>query len=214
MSLDTFFCPIQTISAFFFYNQTPVVADLVLSITVLRLVNRDVMQLNIVTGQPQPESVYGYRTHLMSCSRTNKTKMEDSLRLHTVCCMTLKLCAFSERRVAYLSLLRYRTIFGRPFVKRFARCYGTVVCPLLYVLSVTLVYYGQTVGWIKMKLGTEVGLGPGNIVLDGDPASPPPKKKEGRAHSQISDPCLLWPNGWMDQDATWHEGRSQPRRLC
>jgi len=27
------------------------------------------------------------------------------------------------------------------------------------------------VGWINMKLGMEVGLGPGDIVLDGDPAS-------------------------------------------
>jgi len=41
------------------------------------------------------------------------------------------------------------------------------------VLSVTLVYCGQMVGWIKMKLGMEVGLGPGHIVLDGDPAPPP-----------------------------------------
>jgi len=31
-----------------------------------------------------------------------------------------------------------------------------------------LVYCGQTVGWIKMKIGTEVGLGPGHIVSDGD----------------------------------------------
>ena len=31
---------------------------------------------------------------------------------------------------------------------------------------------GQTAGWIKMPLGTEVGLGPGDIVLDGDPAPP------------------------------------------
>jgi len=29
------------------------------------------------------------------------------------------------------------------------------------------VYPGQTVGWIKILLGTEVGLGPGHIVLDG-----------------------------------------------
>jgi len=42
----------------------------------------------------------------------------------------------------------------------------------LSVLSVTLVYCGQSVGWIKMPLGTEVGLGPGDIVLDGDPPSP------------------------------------------
>jgi len=46
-------------------------------------------------------------------------------------------------------------------------------CPVC--LSVTLVYCGQTVGWIKMKLGVEVGLDPGHIVLDGDPAPPPQK---------------------------------------
>jgi len=60
-------------------------------------------------------------------------------------------------------------IFGRPFVKRFALCHRTVV-GLSVCLSVTLVYCGQTVGWIRMSLGTEVGLSPGNIVLDGDPA--------------------------------------------
>jgi len=30
------------------------------------------------------------------------------------------------------------------------------------------------VGWINMKLGMQVGLSPGHIVLD-DPAPPPPK---------------------------------------
>jgi len=30
---------------------------------------------------------------------------------------------------------------------------------------------GQMAGWIKMPLETEVGLGPGDFVLDGDPAS-------------------------------------------
>jgi len=43
----------------------------------------------------------------------------------------------------------------------------------LSVLSVTLVYCGQTVGWIKMKLGVQVGLGSGHIVLHGNPAPPP-----------------------------------------
>jgi len=38
------------------------------------------------------------------------------------------------------------------------------------------VYCGQTAGWIKMPLGTEVGLGPGDVVLDGDPVPPPPEK--------------------------------------
>ena len=32
------------------------------------------------------------------------------------------------------------------------------------------VYYGQTAGWIKMPLHTDVGLGPGDVVLDGEPA--------------------------------------------
>jgi len=61
-----------------------------------------------------------------------------------------------------------------------------------------------------MPLGTEVGLGPGDFVLDGDPAASP---KRGRS-PQIFGPCLLWPNGWMDQDDTWHVGRPQPRRFC
>jgi len=36
-------------------------------------------------------------------------------------------------------------------------------------------------------------------VLDGDPAVLP---KKGRS-PQIFGPCLLWPNGWMDEDGTW-----------
>ena len=68
-------------------------------------------------------------------------------------------------------------IFGRPFVKRFAQCYQSVVClsVCLSVLSETLVYCGQTVRWIKVKVRVQVGLVPVHIVLDVDPASPPPK---------------------------------------
>jgi len=195
-----------------------------------------------------------------------------------------------------------RTVFGRSFVKRFALCYQTVVC--LSVLSVTLVYCGQMVGWIQMKLGMQVGLGPGHIVVDWDPAElPSPKRgrspqfsahiwcgqmagwikmplgrEVGLSPSDIvldgdparlpergrspqfsarvycgetagwirmplgrqvglsqSDivlvgdpapppqngsrapnfrPCLLWPDCWMDQDATWRGDRSQPKRHC
>ena len=55
------------------------------------------------------------------------------------------------------------------------------VCPVLSVsLSVTLVYCVQTVGWIKMKLGVQVGLDPGQIVLDGD-AAPPPSERGSAA---------------------------------
>ena len=67
------------------------------------------------------------------------------------------------------------------------------------------VYCGQTAAWIKMPLGTEVGLGPDDIVLDADQAPPP--QKGGRALFPIFGPCLLWRNGWMDQDGIWHAGR-------
>jgi len=30
----------------------------------------------------------------------------------------------------------------------------------------------------------------------------------------IFGPCLLWPNGWMHQDATWYRGRPRPKRHC
>jgi len=61
-----------------------------------------------------------------------------------------------------------------------------------------------------MPLGMEVGLDPSNIVLDGDPAPHPQKG----GTPQIFGPCLLWPNGWMDQDATWYNGRPRPRPHC
>jgi len=45
-----------------------------------------------------------------------------------------------------------------------------------------------------MKLGMEVDLGPVDIVLDGD-------SKRGHSSPHFSA-HVLWPNGWMDQDAT------------
>jgi len=73
-------------------------------------------------------------------------------------------------------------IFGRPFVKRFdiALCYRSVVLSVLSRLPVTLVYYGKTVGRIKMKLGMRVGLGPGHTVFDVDPPRLPPKSPNFR----------------------------------
>jgi len=75
-----------------------------------------------------------------------------------------------------------KMLFGRPFVKRFALCYWTVV------MSVTLVYCSQTVGWSKMKLGMEVGLGSGHIVLDGEwgPSSPPESAQQLPSFRSIS----------------------------
>ena len=42
-------------------------------------------------------------------------------------------------------------------------------------LSVRFVHCGQTAGWIKVKLGTQIVLIPGHIVLDEEPASLPPE---------------------------------------
>jgi len=64
-------------------------------------------------------------------------------------------------------------LFWATVYKTVALCYRTVV---LSVLSVTFVDCGQTVERIKTKLGMQVGLGPGHIVLDGDPAPPFPIK--------------------------------------
>ena len=77
-------------------------------------------------------------------------------------------------------------------------------------LSVTLVHCGQTVGCIKMKLGMQVSLGRGHTVLDEEWTQLPLPKG---AQPPIFGPYLLWPDGWMDQDATWYGGRPRPRRL-
>ena len=85
------------------------------------------------------------------------------------------------------------------------------------VLNHGHVYCGQRAGWIRIPLGTEIGLSPGDTVLDDDSA-PLPLPKEGgwstAAPSSLFSPCLLWPNGWINQDTTWYGGRSQPRRHC
>jgi len=70
--------------------------------------------------------------------------------------------------------------------------------------------YCGTAGWIKMPLGTEVNLSPGDVVLYGV-AAPPTLKW----HSPpVFGSCLLWPNGWMDTDATWYGSRPRPRPRC
>ena len=116
----------------------------------------------------------------------------------------------------------------------------------LSCLCVTFVHCGQTVRQIKMKLGRQVGLSPGHVVLDGDPALPPRKGHSlpqfsahiccdqmaawikmslgmelglgpgdfvlhGDPAPQIFGPCLLRPNGWMDEGGTWQGWRPQPR---
>jgi len=70
------------------------------------------------------------------------------------------------------------------------------------------VYCGQTAG---CHLVMEVGLSHRTLCLMR--TSFPPQKGGGLPLS-IFCPFLLWPNGWMHQDATWYGGRPQLRRLC
>ena len=58
----------------------------------------------------------------------------------------------------------------------------------------TLVYCGQTVGWIKMKLGMQVGLSPGNTVLDGNP---PPPLPQGHSPQFLAHICCGQMAGWI-----------------
>jgi len=55
----------------------------------------------------------------------------------------------------------FNNSLGDQFVKRFALCYRSVVCPVLSICNVD----------------------------------------------------ALWPNGWMDQNETWHAGRHRPRHI-
>jgi len=44
--------------------------------------------------------------------------------------------------------------------------------------------------------------------------TPLPLPNRWAEHPQIFGPCLLRPNGWMNEAGTWHGDRPQPRRLC
>ena len=58
----------------------------------------------------------------------------------------------------------------------------------------------------------EVGLSPGDFVLDGDPVFPP--QQRGWSPLPNFRPISIVPNGWMHQDATRYGGRPHPRRVC
>jgi len=70
------------------------------------------------------------------------------------------------------------------------------------------VYCSQTARWIKIPLGKDSPWPRPHCVRWG-PSSP---LKGGIA--PIFGPRLLWPNGWMDQDAIWYAGWRRSRRYC
>ena len=90
----------------------------------------------------------------------------------------------------------WNAVFGRPFAKGSPYAIGPFSV-LPFRLSLTLVYHGQTVGWIKMKRGTEVGLGQGHIVLDGDPSPPKGHNPQFSAHVRCGQTagCIRMPHG-------------------
>jgi len=62
------------------------------------------------------------------------------------------------------------------------------------------------VGWIKIKLGMQVGLGLATLCYMGTELSLP---QRGTA-APIFGPYLLCPDGWMDLDGTWYGGMPRP----
>jgi len=65
-----------------------------------------------------------------------------------------------------------------------------------------LVYCGQTAGHIKIKLGTQVGLGPGHIVLQ-----LPPTQKNGHNLPQfVAHVRCSQTTGWIKMPRGMEEG--------
>jgi len=80
-------------------------------------------------------------------------------------------------------------VFGRPFAKRFALCYRTIV---LYVCPVCL--------WHWCIVAKRLDGSRWNVActwphcISWGPSSFSPKGHS----SPVFGPCLLWPNGWVD----------------
>jgi len=142
----------------------------------------------------------------------------------SLCMVNLTEHVWDDKLVYVFEFYAAIMLVGRPFVKRFAVCYGTVVCPVcLSVCNVGILWpngwidqdvtwyggrprprshyarwgpsfpsergtapplFGPRLLWlngwvIKMPFGTEVGLGQGDIVLDGIQFPP----SDGKGHS-------------------------------
>jgi len=89
------------------------------------------------------------------------TSVPSGILIHPTVWLQYNVTGIQDRQDRQQTDSIERTVFGRPFVKRFALCYQTVVCHVCPCsvcpdLSVTLVYCGQTAGRIKMKLCMQV----------------------------------------------------------
>jgi len=113
-----------------------------------------------------------------------------------------------------LCIIKTQTFnFGRPFVKRLSLSYETVVslsCPVCLRRWCVVAIAKRLHGCHLVRRC--VGLDPGHILLDGDSTLPHRKGLSSRPLSQFTEACvciirgtcLLWQNGWMNEDATWY----------
>ena len=65
---------------------------------------------------------------------------------------------------------------------------------------------GHMTGWIKMPGRPQ----PKRHCVRSRPSCPSPKRGQS---PPMFGPCLLWPNSWIDQDATWYGGRPRPGHI-
>jgi len=121
---------------------------------------------------------------------TGNLAIDSIVLLYTICFHDRPIANHRRKTVLFLR-------FRRPFVKRFALCYQTVVClsVCMSILSVCDVGVLWPNGWMDQD-ATWYGdrPRPWRLCVRWGPSPPPP----------IFGPHLLWPNGWMNEDATWY----------
>ena len=131
--------------------------------------------------------------------------------------------AVVDQQIGDDAVMRHRRLVGKSRASTAVLDHVDIMTYMLYImtlsLSATFVYCGQTVGWIKMKLGVRVGLGPGHIKLDGEPA-PPHGKRHSSPHFRNLRLSLRPYNSahvYCGQTAEWIKmplGRLRPRWHC
>ena len=70
-------------------------------------------------------------------------------------------------------------------------------------------FVAKRVGGLRCHLVRQFAW-PRRLCVRLGPSSP---RKRAQPHP-ILGPCLLWPNGWMDEDATWYGSRPRTRPHC
>jgi len=138
---------------------------LVIMVVVVLLVSRVVVNLVMFVDEPSSDHFQVSQTQLVQlavgrCSQNYDSGILEKRHVFERSKSVDRCRSFKKSKFAWF----YRATVCKTVRPTLSdRCLS--VCPVC--LSVTLVYCGQTVGWIKMKLGVQVDLDPGHIVLDG-----------------------------------------------